>query len=926
MSSPWHSQDMLNIVRVLRADLKTGLTAKEAMARVQPNQDRNLIPYQEHPAWKLALRLAWNPRTLLLLAAALAYFVWSGVAKNSAASHGILFLGIAAAEIGLRTLQRILVGRRLQELHAGTLRKARVLRDGVVKEVEPHEVVVGDILRLRAGDAIPADARLFLTNDLRVNQAPLTGINDPAEKAVEDLEGELPLQEQRNMVFGGSFVHSGTASAVVVATGQDRILFQLYSQQRIELPYVPAYEPIAKFTPKLAWLAVLAALLIAALLFRTDEITFSSTFQALSVGVAFFLACIPVHAELTVTILFVQSLRQLSRTGATVQDEEALDRLSLATTLCFDAQGVITTDEMTVQNIYLDGEIFSGEKALSFFHDDATVTPHGDAEPSAEPPTASSGVPTAGDGSPADLYFLFVAAAMCAMNVESGEEGWEALDPLAKKALLKMAATVGVDTENYKGSLFKVGELPFDANRRRQSVLFRTSQDRGFLFVLGTGETVLNHCRVFRYQGVEDVLQSRQREALLFAHDHLRAQASQVVAIAYKKVSGNLDKIAQDLASHEDTLTFIGMMSFTTALRPDIKETVDHCQRAGLRLVVMSDSDVSVAFRLARDAALVEHRSQVLSDEQLRMMDDDTFITMIDRITVYAQLKGEQKARVVQLLRRKGHRVAFIGRRLYDIPALRSADVSLAPGELSVDAAAHEADIIVNDCSLPHLYRVLKVAKDAGNILRRSVHWLLSVHWGLSLFLAVGLALGATPYAIRVPLEFSHVAWLQLMLFTFPFTVAAHELRQSGARRWTMANRNVRTGIKWSQVLSHGGILALISLVAGAWMRLRPWDTGDRDLAIQTVTMMTFLVSGLAFLVRSLAGHESPPRVFIKANPLFIVGVLLTLVISGAVVLSPLVGLFGLPVGETFGALPLSDKWLLVLLAAAVAWFVPHSE
>lgn len=915
MSSPWYAQDILAIVRALKTDLRTGLTTREAVSRLRDHGNEDVLPFAETPVWRLVGEQLKSLRMVVLFLAATGMLVAGWTTIPSAFWTGVLVFLALVVDVGLLTVQRVSVQKQLRIVRAGLRRKARVLRNGEVVLMDPQDIVEGDILRVRAGDYIPADARLFAANDLHVNEVSLTGISDLVPKRVEDLSGDLAVSEQTNMLFAGTYVYAGTGSAIVVATGDRRHICRLYAQRTLELPSLPVLEQLGQAVPKLAWLGALGGLVLAALLAQPGGLI-----GALSAGIALFFAIFPAHARLATLVLFAQNLRQLVRMGVSVQEPGALERLSHISTLCFDPQTVLTRNEMTLQSVFVDAALFSGEHIRRLYRSSETSV-----SASSENSGETERIPNPQEAPP-DLYFLFVVAALTALHADAGEEGREALDPRVKAALLDFARMVGVDPGSFRTLLIRVNDLPYDSIRRRQSVLFRTSHDQGFLFTIGSPDVLLNTSRMVRVHDEEDVLQSRQRETLLLVQDHLRSESVQVVGVAYRKVTGDMEAAGQSLARLEENLTFLGMLSFNDPLRTDLRDTFEECSRAGLRLILTCDAEPQAAYRLAREAGLIEHRSQFLTGEQFRIMEDEDLMPASDRVTVYAQLKPEQKARLMEILSRKDNRVAFVGRHLYDIPAMRAADVSIAPGRYSVDAAAHAAGIVVEDTALRNLYGVLKFAKEGGKGLRRALHWILSTHWGLGVAFVLGWLLGLLGLGASSPMGLSQLVWLEVLVFGLPFTFAAKDFRIPESRRWSAVLRSGRAGIQWDQVVSHGLIVALMALLAGGIVYRAAPANPTRELTSQFATMTTFSLASLMVLMRGLNDRETSFWTFVRRNRWFAGGVGLSAFVALVIPFTSLGGLFGSPETAAFSALTPQWIWGVVVVLSAAAWFIPHSE
>ncbi|MBT3270880.1 cation-transporting P-type ATPase [Candidatus Poribacteria bacterium] len=932
MSADWYVQDILYLVRHFETDLKTGLTTTEALSRVRESANSDLALRAERPAWRIVAEQAACPKTIVLTAIALLALVWNAVAGVASNGVALVLLGLTLIDLGFRVVQRLIIGRQLRSVEGGTLRAARVFRDGEIVDIEARDVVAGDILYLQAGDYIPADARIFEAERLRVNEMPLTGISDLSEKRDTVLEGALSHHEQCNMVFAGTLILAGSGKAIAVATGRHRAIAQVYARRHVEPPVTEILDQLLTTTPKLTLAAAVGGCLIAAGLAFFGADAMAELTVAIGLGVAFFAALTPSAAQLAASIVFAQNLRQLGRMGSVVQDVDSIEHLRQVTTLCFDPRGVMTEERMVAHHIFVDGQVYDAGGVTGLFPEphDADVIEDVDlvladdpGGPAPEPPPP----PSTGVETPPDLYLLFTAASLCAENTSPGEDGWEAMEPLTKRALLGLADDIGVGVSRYEGVLLKAGECPYDSIRRRQSTLFRGQSEGGYLFVIGGGEAILNQCRLMQIHGEEDVLQARQRGRLLQVYEGMCKEATEVIAVAYRKLTPT-DDDARNPHALEDNLVFLGMISFRDELTSGVREAAEQCSRAGMRLILMSDYEMANVFRLAREAGLLEQRSQMLSDDQLRRMEDEDILPLLDRISVYARLSGEQKARVIRLLQRKGSRVVFVGRQLYDIPALKNADIGIASRQWSVDAAAHEAGVLVEDVSLGSLYGILKFAKEAGERVRAVTQWALATHIGLATLLLLGLVLGRTDLFLPTPLELNHVLWLELLIFAAPLTFAAHALNLAPSRRWLTPGRGAAKGIRWGAVARSGIVLGLLGLAAGAYLY---WSYGPVpeavDIAgpVQQITGIAFVAASLAILLKSVLGDDTPLPTFLRLNPALLTGVVVSIAVAVVIAISPLAGLLGADATGVLTGARLT-QWMVAPALAAVAWFLPVSD
>jgi P-type Ca2+ transporter type 2C len=932
MSADWYAQDVLFLVRNFDTNLKTGLTHTEALARVRESANEDLVARTERPFWRLVAEQAVSPKTVVLVALSVVATAWASITGAGGLRTPLVALALTLVDLAFRVGQRAIVGHQLRIVEGGAPRLARVLRDGEIVEIEARDVVAGDILHLQAGDYVPADARVFETDRLRVNEMPLTGISDLSEKQDTVLEGALSHDDQTNMVFAGTFIHAGSGKAIAAATGRNRAIAQVYARRHVELPVTEIVDQILIAAPKLTWVAAGGAGIIAAALVFLGADGMAEAARAIGIGLAFFAALTPSGVQLAASIVFAQNLRQLSRMGAVVQDVDSIEQLRQVTTLCFDPRGVLTDERMVAHHIFVDGMVYDAVGVSGLFPDHGSsdepepvdlVLTDEPAGPSLEPPPP----PPSPIDTPPDLYLLFTAAALCADNTSPGEDGWEAMEPLTKRALLGLAEDIGVGVDRYEGVLVKTAECPYDSIRRRQSTLFKGQGDGGTLFVMGGGEAILNQCRLVQIHGDEDVLQARQRGRLLQVYEGMCKEATEVVAVAYRKVDDANDE-AKNPRAFEDDLVFLGMISFRDELTDRVREAAEQCSLAGMRLILMSDYEMANVFRLAREAGILEQRGQMLSDDQLRQMEDEDVLPLLDRISVYARLSAEQKARVIRLLQRKGSKVIFVGRQLYDIAALKHADIGIASRRWSVDAAANEACVLVEDVGLGSLYGILKFAKEAGERVRAVTQWALATHIGLATLVLLGLLLGRTDLFLPTSLELNHVLWLELLIFGVPLIFAASAFNLAPSRGWLTPSRGGIRGIRWPAVIRSGVVLGLLGLAAGAYLY---WSYGpvpeSADIArsVQQVTGVAFLAASLAMLLKSVLGEDTPLLTFLRLNPALLTAIVLSLVAGVVVAVTPLASLLRVAgTGSVAGAT--AAQWLVAPALAVVAWFLPVSD
>ncbi len=946
--SNWYSQDLFFLQKTLDTNLKTGLTPTEAQRRRgESAANDDLIFWRPTPFFKAVAEQASNARSLALLILGVAGLLY-GLSQSAALYIGGAVLGLTILEIGMRTAQQIILENHLSWIERGSYRTARAMRGGQTAECFPNEIVPGDVIHLQAGDYVPADARVFESNRLRVNEFPLTGFSDMQEKQIEPLEsGVSPSRhsDQTNMVFAGTFVHAGSGKAAVVATGADRAICKKYARQTIQLPKSESSARLERIAPYLTWTGGIGGvvLMFALIALGTDVLT------AAAAGAALFAAAAPGYGAIASAIVFTQGMRQLRSMDdawTIVQKPEALEKMSGATALCFDPKGVLTYDKMSPQQVLVDGQIYDIEAIRQMFQEeqDAEEAPLDDPAPApAAEPNEEEEEPTGKEADisdqeeeaptyekPQDMYMLLLAASLCAKHSAPGEEGVAGVDPLTLEALYELNDIVGLPIDRYDKSLVKKRETPYNSETKWQRVVFEKPDGKYVEFIIGRSPQLIELCRLTRMHGEVVVLPTGQREYLQGVNHYFQSDYMQTLTVAYRDIN-DLDEMADAPERMNQNIIFLGMLCFHNEPREDIQKVIQRCRDDGLRLMVMSDGEISHVESMARHAGLLSNSQQSLSGEAIQRMEDEELMLRLDDAVVCAQMPSEQKARVIQMLQQKDQRVAFLGSQLADIPAMEAADIGLAPYDGSADALAHEAGALTLDSSLGGLYNLLKFAKNAGRRVAWTASWTLSVHIGLAAMLIASYVLfemgkqWTLPIEVPEPLSLGAILWTQLLALGYPLTAMARSVNLTPSRRRILANQLDQRILQWRSIIWQGLSLGVIGFFIGL-LFCEFSEASDAHKSALYGALLIFLCSALVMLTRGLAGIDTSRIAFFRANG----GLLLVFAFAVAVAViamtTPALGwIDGSAPGARAGVSFPSEWWIGAILAA-VSWFATTME
>ncbi|MCS7289406.1 MAG: cation-transporting P-type ATPase [Roseiflexus sp.] len=577
---------------------------------------------------------------------------------------------------------------------------ARVRRAGAEMRIPAERLVPGDVLLLAEGDHISADARLVRESELRVDQSALSGESHPVRKTAEPTSGAgLSRAELPNLVFAGTSVVSGTAEAVVFATGMRTAFGEIARlTQSVGDQLSPLQREMERLTRVVSAIAVGVGLFFFVLAVAIAGIDLANGFIfALGMIVAF----VPEGLLPTVTLALAMGTQRMARRNALVKRLSAVETLGCTTVICTDKTGTLTQNEMTVREIWVGGRQIS-----------------------------VSGVGYAPEGSfsecgarleqPADdpeLRRLLVAAALCndarlipprtgapSENQPRSDDRWSILGDPTEAALLVAARKAGINEEQEAQRMPRIRELPFDSRRKRMSVVCRLPQSqvvthtsaRFVVYVKGAPKETLALCTFFAAGDSVQPLDEMHRAQILAANDQYARAGLRVLAVAQRTLPAT--PATFDIDSIERDLTFLGLVAMMDPPRPEVESAVATCHSAGIRIIMITGDYGLTAESIARRIGIIRSaQPRIVTGAELDSMDDAALREALTDEVIFARVAPEHKLRVVNALRAQGHVVAVTGDGVNDAPALKQADIGVAMGRAGTDVAREAADIILTD-------------------------------------------------------------------------------------------------------------------------------------------------------------------------------------------------------------------------------------
>ena len=609
----------------------------------------------------------------------------------------------------LGTVQTVKAEASLDSLKQMSAPTAKVLRDGTVVQIPGREVVPGDIVVLEAGDAVCADGRLLECASLKTAESALTGESLPVEKAAEVIDGEVPLGDRKNMVFSGTFVTYGRGRFLVTGTGMDtemgKIAALLKSTSEKKTPLQVSLDQFGK---KLSiGILILCGLLFAVSVLLRGENVMSAFLFAVALAVA----AIPEALSSIVTIVLSFGTRKMAKEHAVIRKLQAVEGLGSVSVICSDKTGTLTQNKMTVRQLYVGGRIIPAQEAN--FKD-----------PVQEP--------------------LLRAALLCsdATVNEKGEIG----DP-TETALVRLGEDFGFDELDVRDQWPRLGELPFDSDRKLMSTVHRFAG--GYMLVTkGAVDVMLDRT----------VLGPGEREEIERVNQTFSNQGLRVLAFACRRLESTEVSLEE-----ENNMLFLGLIAMMDPPRAESKEAVAHCIAAGIRPIMITGDHVVTASAIAREIGILTPGTQAVEGAVIESMTDQELQDFVPQVSVYARVSPEHKIRIVRAWQERGALVAMTGDGVNDAPALKQADIGVAMGITGTEVAKDAAGMVLTDDNFATIVQAVKNGRNVYANIRRSIQFLLSGNMA-----GILTVLYASLLALPVPFAAVHLLFINLLTDSLP--------------------------------------------------------------------------------------------------------------------------------------------------------------
>lgn len=759
---------------------ENGLTSEQARRRSAETGKNKLAEGKKTPLILRFLSQFADPMIIILIAAAVISAITS-VLQKEFPSDVIIIMFVVIVNAILGVYQESKAEKAIEALQKMAAATTKVLRDGKVCEIPSEDLTVGDVVLLEAGDAVPADGRIFESASLKIEESALTGESVPVNKFIKaiGLEGQkdVPLGDRKNMMYMGSTVVYGRGKAVITSIGMDtemgKIAGALSSAKDEQTPLQKKLGQLSKILSfiVLGICVFMFAFDIVRALVTGTEMNLDFLLGSFMLAVSLAVAAIPEGLAAVVTVVLSIGVTNMSKKNAIIRKLTAVETLGCAQIICSDKTGTLTQNKMTVVEHYCDNEKMLAE-----------------------------------------------GMALCT-DVNLDDDGNLVGEP-TEMALVAYSMSLGMNKNELLKSAPRVGEAPFDSNRKMMSTIHKTA-DGILQFTKGAPDEILKHCtRIFK-NGEVSPLTDADRDAVLKKNKEFADRALRVLACGYKQLSCVPEDQSPD--NIENELVFCGLVGMIDPVRPEVKAAIEECRGAGIRPIMITGDHKDTAVAIALELGIIKDKSEAITGAELDDITDEDFKEKVTQYSVYARVQPEHKVRIVNAWKSRGMITAMTGDGVNDAPSIKSADIGVGMGITGTDVTKNVADMVLADDNFATIVSAVEEGRRIYDNIRKSIQFLLSSNLSEVMAIFTANLLGFT---ILKPV---HLLWINLVTDCFPALALSMEKGEKDLmkRPPRKSSDGIFAGGVGFDVVYQGLFVTLLTLAAyfiGHFMEAGRWE------------------------------------------------------------------------------------------------------
>ncbi len=850
----WEAKEVKRVEEEFGTNQEYGITQEEAKKRIEHYGKNKLADKKKENIFIRFIKQFNDFMIIILIVASIISAVVSKFDGSGDYIDSIIIIAIVVFNAIMGLLQEAKAEKSLEALKTMTAPVAKVKREGKIVTIPGEEVVPGDILFLEAGNYVPADARLIMASNLKVEESSLTGENLPVLKDANIILNNCQgIGDMVNMVFSSTVIVNGHGIAIVTETGMNTKVGKIANMIITdEAPQTPIQKKLAKVGKSLGigCLIICLVIFIIGLFKKIEPIEMFMT----SVGLA--VAAIPEGLPAIVTIVLSIGVTKMAKKNSIIRKLPAVETLGSSSVICSDKTGTLTQNKMQVVEEFTLGLSKNNLIKLACMCTDSEVQIEGQKK-------VAKGEPT-------------------------------------EAAIVNEALNQNIDKNELYTKMRRVADIPFDSTRKMMTTIHKF-ENKYMVITKGAPDIILGKCKYYNENENLKVIDLNINRKINENNEIMANKALRVIAVAYKIIDTIPSKIESNQI--EDGLTFVGLIGMIDPPRKGVKEAVAACRRAGIKTVMITGDHILTAKAIAKELGILKMRDGAITGKELDQISQKELEKNIMSYSVFARVSPEHKVRIVKAFQTEGAVVAMTGDGVNDAPALKNADIGIAMGKNGTDVAKNAADMVLADDNFVTIVEAVKQGRNIFDNIRKAIHFLIATNIGEIVTIFMGLILG-----LKSPLLAIQLLWINLVTDSFP--AIALGLEKSDANIMNRKPIDSKKGLfadgLWSKIFVEGTMLGMLTLFA--------FSIGNKMYSLEVGRTMAFVCLGMLELVHSfnIKSEESIFKVGIFENK-YLVGAFLlgTIMQVGVVIFSPIASIFKLvPLN--------SIQWIYTILISLV--------
>ncbi len=833
----YYLNDLSDVFNELKSN-RDGLSSIEAEKRLNAYGKNELEAPKGKSLLARFLEQLADPMIIILIVAAIVSGVIA-VLEHESFSDVIIILAVVLVNAILGVYQENKAEQAIDALQKMSASTSKVLRDNKIMTIASSELVIGDVILLEAGDAVPADARLIESASLKVEESALTGESVPVNKFIDTLflkdDKDIILAERKNMIYMGCSVAYGRATAIITATGMNTEMGKIANALLVSKDNeTPLQKKLTELSKILTWIVLGICILVFAIqLIRSQSFNFELVLHSFMIAVSLAVAAIPEGLAAVVTVVLSIGVTNMSKKNAIIRRLTAVETLGCAEIICSDKTGTLTQNKMTV---------------VDYFGDDEKE--------------------------------LAIGMSLCS-DAEIDEDGAVTGEP-TEAALVTYAYKNGLSKFNLKKEYIRTSEVPFDSMRKMMTVILQ-KEDQLIQYTKGAPDVIIDHCTSYIKDGKCYPMDEPYRNKIKEENKKMADKALRVLALAKK----NHTEMPKEISSEalENDLCFVGLTGMIDPIRPEVKDAIVKCKDAGITPIMITGDHIDTAIAIATELGILNENTKAITGAMLNEMDDDEFHERFKDIRVYARVQPEHKTRIVHEWMNSGYITAMTGDGVNDAPSIKEADIGIGMGITGTDVTKNVADMVLADDNFATIVSAVEEGRRIYDNIRKAIQFLLGSNLSEVLCIFIATLLG---FEILEPV---HLLWINLVTDCFPaLALGTEEAEEDIMKRKPRSTHDgiFSNGVGIDIIYQSIAVttLVLFSYFLGHYLESGSWAiTNSAD-----GTTMAFLTMSMAEIFHSLNMRSQKHSIFkLKTkNKYLLIAALLSLIATTIVCEVPL--------------------------------------